>query len=145
MWRRLQSLDQQPASSLALQAIEFVCVDNHHRIAAVQRNVLRPIAVRHTHEFAESRLSVLKAPAIARRLRGRHCQRRRFSSHADQNITAQQWRQGLGLHVPDADIREQIVALEATYHSERDALHTRSVQCREAKMKSLSVLSSVSW
>jgi len=73
MWRRLQSLDQQLAGSRALQAIEFVCVDNHHRIAAVQRDVLRPIAMCQAHEFAESRLGVLKAPATARRLPGRYC------------------------------------------------------------------------
>jgi hypothetical protein len=28
----------------------------------------------HAHEFAEARLGVLKAPATARRLRGRYCQ-----------------------------------------------------------------------
>ena len=74
MRRRLQSLDQQFAGSRALQAIEFVRVDNHYRITAVQRDVLRPSAMCHAHEFAESRLGVLKAPATARRLRGRYCQ-----------------------------------------------------------------------
>ena len=87
MRRRLQSLDQQLAASRSLQAIEFVCGDHHYRIAAVQRDVLRPIAVRHAHEFAESRLGVLKAPATARGLRGRHCRGEGFSSHTDQNIT----------------------------------------------------------
>jgi hypothetical protein len=71
MRRRSQSFDQQLAGSRALQAIEFVCIDNHHRIAAVQRDVLRPIAMCHAHELAESRLGVLKAPAAARRLRSR--------------------------------------------------------------------------
>jgi len=88
MWRSLQSLDQQFAGSRAFQPFEFVCVDNHHRIPAMQRDVLRPIAVRHAHEFAESRLGVLEAPAIARRLRGRCCQGWFFFSHGDQNITA---------------------------------------------------------
>ena len=36
MWRRLQGLDQQLAGSRSLQTIELVCVDNHHRISAVQ-------------------------------------------------------------------------------------------------------------
>ena len=113
MWRSLQSLDQQLAGSRALQAIEFVRVDNHHGIAAMQRDVLRPIAVRHAHEFAESRLSVLKAPSTTRRLRGRYCQGWCFSSHADQNITAPRGRQRLGLPAPDADIRDQTARLLA--------------------------------
>lgn len=87
MWRSLQSLDQQLAGSRTFQAIEFVCVDNHYRIAAVQRDVLRPIAARHAHEFAESRLRVLKAPATARPLPSRCLQGGYISSHADQNTT----------------------------------------------------------
>ncbi len=74
MRRGLQSLNQQLAGSRALQTIEFVCVDNYHGIAAVQGDVLRPIAMCHSHEFTESRLGVLKAPATARRLRGRFYQ-----------------------------------------------------------------------
>lgn len=100
MRRRLQSLDQQLAGSRALQAIEFVCVDNDHRIAAMQRHVLRPLAMCHAHEFAESRLGVLKAPATARRLRGRCCQGGRFSSHGDQNVTPSLWRHGRGVTSP---------------------------------------------
>jgi len=46
-----------------------ICIDNYHRIPAVQRDVLRSIAMCHAHELAESRLGVLKAPAAARRLR----------------------------------------------------------------------------
>jgi len=90
MWRSLQGFDQQLAGSRALQPFEFVCVDNHHRIPAMQRDVLRTIAVRHAHEFAESRLGVLKAPATARRLGGQYGRGWFFSSHADQHISA--WR-----------------------------------------------------
>jgi hypothetical protein len=97
MWRSLQSLDEQLAASRALQASEFVCIDNHHRIAAMQGDVLRPIAVRHAHELAESRLSLLKPPTTARRLRSRYCQGWSFSSHADQIIATQLRRQGLAL------------------------------------------------
>jgi len=71
MRRRLQSFDQLFAGLRALHAIEFICIDNHHRIPAVQRDVLRSIAMCHAHELAESRLGVLKAPAAARRLRSR--------------------------------------------------------------------------
>ncbi len=37
MRRRLQGFDKQLAGSCALQAIEFVGADNHHRIAAMLR------------------------------------------------------------------------------------------------------------
>jgi hypothetical protein len=63
MRRRLQRLDQQFTRSRALQAIEFVGI--HNRIAAVQGDVLRPIAVGQTNPFAEPRLGVLQAPARA--------------------------------------------------------------------------------
>ncbi len=68
--RNSESLDQQRPGSRALQAIEFICIDHHHRIPAMQGDVLWPIAVCQAHEFAEARLGVLKAPAIARWLGG---------------------------------------------------------------------------
>lgn len=65
----LQRPDQQLAGPRAFEAIELVCIDYHHSVAPVQGDVLRPLAVRHAHELAESRLGVLKAPSTARRLR----------------------------------------------------------------------------
>jgi hypothetical protein len=66
----------------------------------VQSDVLRPVAVCHAYEFAESSLCVLKTPATARRLPGCCGQGRCFSSHADRNITAPGWRQGVGVTSP---------------------------------------------
>lgn len=69
----LQRLDQQLAGSRTPEAIEFVGIDNHRYIAAMQGDVLRPITMRHADEFTEARLGVLKTPSTARRLRGRRC------------------------------------------------------------------------
>ena len=83
MRRGLQGLDQQLPGSCALQAEKLVCVDHDDGIAAMQRDMLRPVTVSQAHEFAEARLGVLKAPTTAGRLRGRMCQDRCFSGHAD--------------------------------------------------------------
>lgn len=71
MWRHFQCLDQQVEVSCTFQTIEPFGVNHHHRIAAVPGDMLRPIAVCQAHEFNESRLGVLKAPAAALRLYGR--------------------------------------------------------------------------
>jgi hypothetical protein len=55
MRRRSPSFDQQLSGSRALQAIEFVRIDNHQRITSMQRDVLRSIPVCHAHKLAESR------------------------------------------------------------------------------------------
>jgi antitoxin PrlF len=84
MRRRLQGVHQQLPASRTFQAIEFFSIDHHHRIAAVQCDVLGPVAVSQANELAESRLGILKAPATARGLLRGLSKVCRFSSHADQ-------------------------------------------------------------
>ena len=97
MRRRLQCVDQQLPGSRALHALKRICVDNNDGVTTMQRDKLRPIAVRQSHKFAESRLGVLKAPTTARRLRSGVCNGWYFSSHADQISMVAQSRKGMVL------------------------------------------------
>ena len=115
MRRRLQRLDQQLPGAGALQAVKLVGVDNNHGIAAMQRDVLRPITVRQANKFAESRLGVLKPPTAARRLCMGVCENRHFSSHADQISTATRLGQGERLESSEKSVPPAITcALQAT-------------------------------
>ena len=42
--------------------MKLVSIDDYDGITAMQRDVLRAVAVRKAHEFAEPRFGVLKAP-----------------------------------------------------------------------------------
>lgn len=75
MRRCLQGVDQLLPGTRTFQAVKLVCVDNNDSVTAMQRDVLRSVAMRQAHQLAESRLGVLKAPTTAGRLRGRLSQR----------------------------------------------------------------------
>jgi hypothetical protein len=84
----LQRIDQQPARACALHAIELVRVDHHHRVASVQRDSLRAVAVRPAHELAEAGFGILKRPRASQRLHAWLGLRHFFSGHDDQNSRA---------------------------------------------------------
>lgn len=83
MGRRCQRIDQQLPGALTVQTLELLGVNDDNRIAAMQRDVLRPGGIGQPNKLTEASLSVLQAPAVF----GALGQYRRvvnpLSSHAD--------------------------------------------------------------
>src|SRR4051794_7910338 len=73
-------LDQRCAGAVAFEAMEFFRGDDHDLVAAAYCNMLRAVAAGAAHQFAESRLCVLEAPAARQGVVQ--------TSHTDQNITS---------------------------------------------------------
>ena len=90
MRRSLQSVNQQLPRPSALHAPKLFCVHHHDGLTAVQRDVLRPVTVSQTHQFAETGFGVLEAPAAVSRnsLVGCFFSGLCISGHADQINTA---------------------------------------------------------
>jgi hypothetical protein len=55
--------DQRFAGEITLEAAELFGGNNHHLVAPVHGDVLRPLAANAAHQLAESRLGVLQQPA----------------------------------------------------------------------------------
>jgi len=69
VWRSLKRIDQQLPRAPAFEAPELVGINDNDGISAMQRDVLRAIAVCQAHQFAEARLGFLKTPTAKGRLR----------------------------------------------------------------------------
>lgn len=87
MWRGLKRVYQQLPRALTFQSVKLVSIDDNDGVAAMQRYVLRAVAVRKAHEFAKPRFRVLKAPTAKRWLCRGGCFTGQLSSHADQIST----------------------------------------------------------
>ena len=67
----MHRLDELLSGHVALQTSEFLGGDDHHFVAPMHGDVLRPFAPDLANKFAETRLGVLQKPIAPAAFRGR--------------------------------------------------------------------------